>query len=166
MGCIHEVNFFLTKSNILWTRKDVFDDVLGNFPLTVLCRTAMVYQSEKSCTYIKSVIFIDPSSGSYKKSFLSNVIQPFIDSKPVCIRVVMWSCVSRKTRLKIGLAISRDLKCKTCKTQKLVKLKHFGSFWEENIFFSVNTVIPDLISFFVWQIGWPNWQGIIKRINK
>ena len=81
------VNFFLTESNILWTRKDVFDDVLGNFPLTVLCRTAMVYQSEKSCTYIKSVIFIDPSSGSYKKSFLSNVIQPFIDSKPVYISI-------------------------------------------------------------------------------
>ena len=79
------VNFFLTESNILWSRKDAFDDVLSNFFLTVLCRTAMVYQSEKSCTYIKSVIFIDPSSGSYKKSFLSNVIQPFIDSKPVCI---------------------------------------------------------------------------------
>ena len=79
------VNFFLTESNIFWTRKDAFDDVLGDFPLAVLCRTAMVYQSEKSCTYIKSVIFIDPSSGSYKKSFLSNVIQPFIDSKPVCI---------------------------------------------------------------------------------
>ena len=79
------VNFFLTESNIFWTRKDAFDDVLGNFPLIVLCSTAMVYQSEKSYTYIKSVIFIDPSSGSYKKSFLSNVIQPFIDSKPVCI---------------------------------------------------------------------------------
>ena len=40
------VNFFLTESNILWSRKDAFDDVLGNFFLTVLCRTAMVHHSE------------------------------------------------------------------------------------------------------------------------
>ena len=64
------VNFFLTESNILWTWKDAFDDVLGNFPLTVLYRTAMVYHSEKSCTYNKSVIFIDPSSDLYTKKFL------------------------------------------------------------------------------------------------
>ena len=65
-----KVNFFLTESNILWTWKDAFDDVLGNFFLTVLCRTAMVYHSEKSCTYNKSVIFIDPSSDLYTKKFL------------------------------------------------------------------------------------------------
>ena len=40
------VNFFLTESNILWSRKDAFDDVLSNFFLTVLCRTAMVHHSE------------------------------------------------------------------------------------------------------------------------
>ena len=83
------VNFFLTESNILWTRKDAFDDVLGNFPLIVLCSTAMVYQSEKSYTYIKSVIFIDPSWGSYTKNFLINVIQPFIESKPICIFIFL-----------------------------------------------------------------------------
>ena len=81
-------------------------------------------------------------------------------------RVVMWSCVSRKTRLKIGLAISQDLKCKTCKTEKLVKIKHFWSFWEENTFFSANTtVIPHLKCFCA-----ANWlaklAGNDKEINK
>ena len=37
----------------------------------------------------------------------------------------MWSCVSRKTRLKIGLAISQDLKCKKCKTKNGYKSSIF-----------------------------------------
>ena len=61
------VNFFLTESNTLWTRKDAFNNVLCNFPLTVLCRIAMVYHSEKPCTHNKLVIFIDPSSDLYTK---------------------------------------------------------------------------------------------------
>ena len=56
-------------------------------------------------------------------------------------RVGKWSRVSRKTRLKIGLAISRDLKCKTCKTQKLAKIMHLGRFREGN------KAIPHLTSF-------------------
>ena len=81
-------------------------------------------------------------------------------------RVGKWSRVSRKTRLKIGLAISQDLKCKTCKTEKLVKIKHFWSFWEENTFFSANTtVIPHLKCFCA-----ANWlaklAGNDKEINK
>ena len=44
------VNFFLTKLNILWTWKDAFDDVLGNFFLTVLCRTAMHYELQQNST--------------------------------------------------------------------------------------------------------------------
>ena len=83
------INFFLTASNILWTRKDAFDDVLGNFPLIVLCRTVMVYHSKKSSTYNKSVIFIDPSSDSYTKNLLINVIQPFIESKLICIFIFL-----------------------------------------------------------------------------
>ena len=66
-------------------------------------------------------------------------------------RVGKWSRVSRKTRLKIGLAISRDLKCKTCKTQKLAKIMHLGRFREGN------KAIPHLTSF-LWQpknyVGW------------
>ena len=57
------------------------------------------------------------------------------------IRVLKWSRVSRETRLKIGLAISRDLKCKTCKTQKLAKIMHLGRFREGN------KAIPHLTSF-------------------
>ena len=66
-------------------------------------------------------------------------------------RVLKWSRVSRETRLKIGLAISRDLKCKTCKTQKLAKIMHLGRFREGN------KAIPHLTSF-LWQpknyVGW------------
>ena len=71
----------------------------------------------------------------------------------ICIhsRVGKWSRVSRETRLKIGLAISRDLKCKTCKTQKLAKIMHLGRFREGN------KAIPHLTSF-LWQpknyVGW------------
>ena len=66
-------------------------------------------------------------------------------------RVLKWSRVSRETRLKIGLAISRDLKCKTCKTQKLAKIMHLGRFREGN------KAIPHLAGF-LWQpknyVGW------------
>ena len=69
----------------------------------------------------------------------------------VKIRVLKWSRVSRETRLKIGLAISRDLKCKTCKTQKLAKIMHLGRFREGN------KAIPHLAGF-LWQpknyVGW------------
>ena len=53
-------------------------------------------------------------------------------------RVGKWSRVSRKTRLKIGLAISRDLKCKTCKTQKLAKVSQSRKTWKMQDFKNPN----------------------------
>ena len=77
-------------------------------------------------------------------------------------RVGKWSRVSRETRLKIGLAISRDLKCETCKTQKLAKIMHFGSFWEGNINFSVNSAKE---CYARHRITWKNLNIPQKNIN-
>ena len=66
--------------------------------------------------------------GSNFTSQYSRVCVKKIAIYMMIIRVGKWSRVSRETRLKIGLAISRDLKCETCKTQKLAKIMHFGSF--------------------------------------
>ena len=82
--------------------------------------------------------------------------------KRIKIRVGKWSRVSRETRLKIGLAISRDLKCETCKTQKLAKIMHFGSFWEGNINFSVNSAKE---CYARHRITWKNLNIPQKNIN-
>ena len=91
-----------------------------------LCRSELKYKYKKvqSLEMQKSMLF-EKNFRMENKNFWA------------MSRVGKWSRISCKTRLKIGHAISRDLKCKTCKTQNLANIMHFGSFSEGNITFSV-----------------------------